>query len=79
MDNTNETCNCGDDYESCGCGDDCGMLNMNKDEPCYGKVNVVREEEFGDDWERNWVWIHVCEGHADSYDYGKYKPKSTNE
>ena len=77
MDNTNETCNYGNDYESCGCGDDCGMLNMNKDEPCYGQVDVVDEVEIGKD---DWMWVHMCEGHAAcKCHYGKYKPKSINE
>ena len=46
------------------------------DEPCWGKVVVIKKETAGDDW---W-WIRACQGHLNCYCNinGKYRP-ATNK
>jgi hypothetical protein len=53
------------------CNADCYALDSYDDEPCWGNVYVVDETYTEDD---HW-WHHACEGHADKWDGGKYKPK----
>lgn len=54
------------------CGEDCYKFDFDdeqKTQPCWGKVRVVDEIRYGDDWN----WVHACEGHYDMWDGGSYK------
>ena len=49
-----------------GCGADCYRSDdTTTDQPCWGQVDAIAEEKFGED---DWVWVHACQGHIDQYD-----------
>jgi len=59
------------------CGDHCYRHGDDEREPCWGPVAVVDEVEVGDgEGGTDWVWMHACQGHLDTWDNpaGAYKP-----
>ena len=52
------------------CGSDSCWAHYEQDErgPCWGQVQAIDEDQWGDEWE----WIHGCEGHPERW--GAYVP-----
>lgn len=53
------------------CGADCYRLGKKTDEPCWGRVIVIEEEETA---VSGWQWVHACRGHEETYQGGAYLP-----
>lgn len=57
----------------CQCGAGCAWAGLKAEEPCWGAVKVVGEEQFGDG---DYAWIHACQGHEDVDDGKPYRAEA---